>query len=345
METIEIPIRFKPGVEGLLSPLTPWLFDDAVSEILINQPQEVFIEKRGVMSRYDLPALTRLHLKRLFNLIANENHRVINEEQPLLSGNLYDGTRVQLVIPPAARDYTLSIRRKTLTQVTLEDYEQQGFFQSASASTDISMHNDAEEQMLLRLYQSRQWKPFIQQAILFKKNIIISGGTSSGKTTFLNACIAEIPHEERLITLEDTFELTPPHANCVRLFSPKTTGHQQQHISMQDLVQCSLRLRPDRILMGEIRGKEILDFIAACATGHEGSMTSIHANNPKIAFMRMAQLYKLNNVPSMRDEDILRELETVIDVIIQLEKRDDRRFVSSVYYKSIRSPLPLGGEG
>lgn len=104
-------------------------------------------------------------------------------------------------------------------------------------------------------------------------------------------------------------------------------------ITMQDLVQASLRLRPDRIIMGEIRGREILDFVSACSTGHEGSMTTIHANNPRIAFMRMTQMYKLNNVPSMRDEDIMRELKEVIDIVIQLNKTKQGRVASHIYYK------------
>lgn len=328
-------LRFKPGSEGLLSPFMPWLQDKSVSEILINRPKEVFIEKHSQMMRFDLPVLSTLHLKRLFNFIANENGQALSEDRPLLSGNLYDGSRVQLVIPPAANFYTLSIRRKTLANLSLDYYEQTDFFKQAEA---FDLNNSARlledgESDLLQLYQQQQWKAFISKAIELKKNIVISGGTSSGKTTFLNACINQIPLEERLITLEDTFELEPPHENCVRLFAPKKTNEQETGVCMQDLVQCALRLRPDRLLMGEIRGKEILDFISACSTGHEGSLTSIHANNPRIAFMRMIQLYKLNNVPSMQDEAILQELKSVIDVIVQLKKGSSGRMISHVYYK------------
>lgn len=326
---------FKPGVEGLLSPLTPWLKDKSVSEILINQPGEVFIEQHGQMHRFELSILTSIHLKRLFHFIANENNQTLSEDKPLLSGNLYDGSRVQLVIPPAAKNYTLSIRRKTLVNKKLTDYQQTDFFNHAKPYelSDSKNSLDEQDKALQELYSLQDWPNFIAKAIEYKKNIVISGGTSSGKTTFLNACIHQIPIDERLITLEDTFELEPPHLNCVRLFAPKKTNIQEKGVSMQDLVQCSLRLRPDRILMGEIRGKEILDFVAACSTGHEGSMTSIHANNPSVAFMRMVQLYKLNNVPSMRDEDILQELKTVIDVIVQVEKRQGRRVISSIYFK------------
>ncbi len=132
--------------------------------------------------------------------------------------------------------------------------------------------------------------------------------------------------------LEDTREIETPHENQVQLLATK--GEQGlAKISMQDLVQCSLRLRPDRIIMGEIRGKEILDFVSACSTGHEGSLTTIHANNPRIAFMRMTQLYKLNHLPAMTDDDILRELKEVIDIIVQVGKTKNGRQVNSIYYK------------
>ncbi|NSL19588.1 P-type DNA transfer ATPase VirB11 [Tatlockia micdadei] len=325
---------FAPGSQGLLKPLEPWLTDKQVSEILINQPGEVFIERLGEMHRFELPVLDCLHLKRLFTLIANENSQVINESWPLLSGNLRDGSRVQLVIPPAAKEMTLSIRRQSIASHSLADYEAASFFSKAkpfslSKENDLLSENDHQ---LLKLYHQQQWGEFIALAILAKKTIVISGETSSGKTTFLNACCHHIPKHERLITLEDTFEINLPHLNKVSLLAPKLREGAAA-VTMQDLVQCSLRLRPERLIMGEIRGREILDFINACATGHEGSLTSIHASNPQVAFMRMTQLYKLNNVPSMRDKDILRELNEVIDIIVQLKKTPAGRVVTWVYFK------------
>jgi type IV secretion system protein VirB11 len=200
---------------------------------------------------------------------------------------------------------------------------------NASAADALS----ANDRALGALYHQGAWGDFIALAVHLKKNIVVSGETSSGKTTYLNACIGNIPHHERIITLEDTYEISIPHQNVVRLCAPKKGVGTTVGLCMQDLVQCALRLRPDRLIMGEIRGAEILDFISACATGHEGSITSIHANNPRIAFMRMTQLYKLNNVPSMRDEDILRELHEIIDIIIQVAKTPNGRRAASFYYK------------
>lgn len=328
--------QFAPGSMGLLAPIQYLLEDTNVSEILINKPQEVFFEKNGIMHRLDIPILDALHLKRLFTFIANENGQVLNEKSPLLSGNLYDGTRVQLVIEPAAKDFTLSIRRPTIQHYTLEDYSKTNFFSSTkkfNLENQLDKQNTDSEIELKKLYHHAQWAEFVALAVTMKKNIIIAGETSSGKTTFLNACTAYIPKNERIITLEDTFEIKIPHENVVNLLAIKKTESQKNIISMQDLVQCALRLRPDRLIMGEIRGREILDFISACSTGHAGSITSIHANSPKIAFMRMVQLYKLNNVPSMRDEDIYRELHEVIDLIIQVAKTPVGRIATNIYYK------------
>ncbi|RAP34634.1 P-type DNA transfer ATPase VirB11 [Legionella quinlivanii] len=335
---MEAKAFYAPGSEGLLQPLSPWLNDASVSEVLINRPREVFVEQQGTMQVHSVPALDSLHLKRLFGLIANENKQLLNEVHPLLSGNLMDGSRVQLVIPPAARHYTLSIRRQTVASRHLSDYEEH-FYRNAKPyliDGNKSLETDSDTQ-LLAFYRKQCWPEFIESAILAKKNIVISGGTSSGKTTFLNACCQRIPQHERIITLEDTYELRLPHSNQVNLLAPKTKS--ETALCMQDLVQCSLRLRPDRLMMGEIRGREILDFIAACSTGHEGSMTSIHANNPQIALMRMVQLYKLNNVPSMRDEDILREINQVVDVIIQLQKTPNGRGISWIYFKGAAPEL------
>jgi type IV secretion system protein VirB11 len=328
---------YSSGSAGLLAPLQDFLDDDQVSEILINKPQEVFIERQGALLRFDMPVLTTQYLRRLFMLIANENKQCLSESSPMLSGNLFDGSRVQLVIPAAALHETLSIRKFTLKHLTFDDYVSLGFFtKTQGVSLDSNtLNNTATEDALQRLYNAQNWPSFISQAILSKKNIIISGGTSSGKTTFLNSCIQHIPLNDRLVILEDTFEINVPHANCVRLKALKQVGDQAHHVSMQDLVQASLRLRPDRIIMGEIRGKEIFDFVSACSTGHSGALATIHANNPKVAFMRMAQLYKLNSVAGMEEEDIYNVLHEVVDIIVQVAKTNEGRRLMEVYYKNV----------
>lgn len=330
---MEAKAYYLPGAKGLLSPLQDFLDDHTVSEILINKPQEVFIEHDGKLTRFDIPALTSQYLRRLFLLIANENKQVLSESTPMLSGSLEDGSRVQLVIPPASQYETLSIRKFVLRQVSFEDYSRQGFFdtvQSVNLDNETLQNNDVE---LQGLYKAQDWQAFITKAILLKKNIIISGGTSSGKTTFLNSCIEKIPLHERLISLEDTYEINVPHPNMVRLLAFKALADQATKITMQDLVQASLRLRPDRLIMGEIRGREVFDFVSASSTGHSGTLATIHANNPKVAFMRMAQLYKLNGVSNMQEEDIYKVLHEVVDIILQVAKTANGRRLIEVYYK------------
>ena len=327
--------RYGPGADGLLKPVEKWINDPQISEILLNRPGEIWIEKDGALRDFTVPEFTESHLSRLFQLIANENAQIISKKNPLLSGSLQDGSRIQLCLPPTAKYHTLSIRRKTVRGFTLSDYEKNNFYTDVKFANinNNSFENLPEsEKHLILLYQKKQWGMFIKKAIEAKKNIIISGGTSSGKTTFLNACLHHICHGDRIIILEDTREIEIPHKNQVQLLASK--GEQgEAKVNMQQLVQCCLRLRPDRIIMGEIRGGEIMDFISACSTGHEGSLTSIHANNPRVAFMRMMQMYKLNNVPSMTDNDIMRELKEVVDIIIQIAKTPTARNVRSVYYK------------
>ena len=325
---------FSPGALGLLSPIQSLFEDDQVSEILINRPQEVFYEKAGRLGILEVDQLTERHLTHVFQLIASESEQILDDAHPLLSASLNDGSRVQLVLPPTSIYPTLSIRRKVVKNFFLQDYEQNNFFKNGqrfSLKESLEILPE-EERQLATLYRDQDWPEFIKKSIDLKKTMVISGGTSSGKTTFLNACLHHIDHDQRLIILEDTREIEIPHQNQVRLLASKG-GQSKAQVTMQDLVQCCLRLRPDRIICGEIRGKEILDFLAASSTGHEGSITSIHANNPAIAFMRMTQMYKLNNVPSMTDEDIMRELKAVVDVVIQIGKTPLGRRVQSVYYK------------
>jgi len=329
-------MQYEPRLKGLMKAFEPWINDQNVSEIMLNVPEEVFIESKGEINRYSAPKLNEAFLARLSQMVANENHQVLSEVKPMLAGTLPGGERIQIVLPPLSKNIALAIRKPAVKHMSMADFKAQGYFDHVRVddNSSLGLGNDN----LLKAYQSQNWAEFIVQALLLKKNIVISGGTSSGKTTMLNSLLQMIPNTERLITLEDTREMNISHPNHVCLLSYKDEISHTQ-VCMQELVQCSLRLRPDRIIMGEIRGPEIFDFVSACSTGHSGSLTTIHANSPKIAFMRMCQLYKLNNVPSMTEQQIYNELMAVIDVIMQLEKMPQGRAISQIYYKNHKEKL------
>jgi type IV secretion system protein VirB11 len=313
-------------------PIQVLLDDKNISEIMINRPHQVYYEKKGRMTEKEVPEYSVKTLSMLFQLIATESKQLLNREHPLLSGSLFDGSRVQLVLPPVAKFPVLSVRRKVSQNHDWEDYADIGYFDQTQLHNENSSEKTSEDSCLLQLYKEKKWHQFLAEAVKLKKNIVVSGGTSTGKTTLMNALLNNIDASDRIILLEDTREIDLRQDNIIQLLSSK--GDQGiAKISLQDLLQCSLRLRPDRIICGEIRGKEILDFISACSTGHEGSMTSIHANNPRIAFMRMVQMYKLNNVPFMTDESIMKELNEVIDIIVQLVRDEKGRRVETIYYK------------
>ena len=319
-------MMFAANSRGMLSPIQSWLDDDTVSEIMINRPQEVWIEKNGSVTKHHVAAFNHYHLSNLLQLLATENHQSLNQNCPILSGSLMDGSRIQCVIEPVSMSPVIAIRRQIERQVRLDDF----FIGSHSSDQLIppKLCNSYEEQLRHNISQ-KTWQNAVCCALHLKKTIVISGGTSSGKTSLLNACLDVVDTHDRLITLEDTREIVAPHLNQVNLLI-SSMADDKHSITMQDLIKCSLRLRPDRIVIGEIRGAEIVDFLNAAATGHEGCMTTIHAGSPQEALIRMKQLYKLNAVPSMTDQDILEEIRHVIDIIIQVKKTNNGREVVEV---------------
>lgn len=319
----------------LLKPIERWMNDDCVSEIILNTPKVIFVERLNHFERIPLPEFDEKRLFQLFRLIANENQQELNTRTPILSGVLQNGSRIQLIIPPVSPNPVFSIRLKRTQQRSLMDLSKEGYFNAAqpfSLHRNRSQTLDISNKELVCYYRNQEWAQFIALALVQRKNIVISGATSSGKTTFLNACLNAIPAQERLVILEDTPEIQVRHNNSLRLLAYK--GQKSlTNVTMQDLVQCSLRLRPDRIIVGEVRGKELLDYVGASLTGHCGSITTIHAENPKIAFIRMCQMYKLNALPAMTDEDIYKEMKEAVDIIFQLKRTPSGRCLDSVYFK------------
>lgn len=319
------------ALETYLGPLKEMLDRDGVSEVSINKPGEAWLEVKGDMFREEVPEMDLNHLMSLGRLIAQSTSQEISPEKPLLSATLPAGYRVQIVFPPACEVGTVafSIRKQNALNLDLNQYEALGAFDNTS-STAITDERDKELQTLL---DEGKIKEFLELAIRAKKNIIISGGTSTGKTTFMNAALTAIPAEERLITVEDAREINLScHPNRVHLLVSKG-GQGRANVTTQDQIEACLRLRPDRIIVGELRGAEAFSFLRAVNTGHPGSIATLHADSPKLAFEQLI-LMVLQAGLGMSREEIENYIHDVIDIVVQLKRGEKgKRFVSEIYFK------------
>lgn len=320
------------ALDTFLEPFAALFAEEGIQEISINRPGEAWVEKFGDMRHEVMPALTRDHLYQLAHLVAQSTSQMISEEKPLLSATLPGGYRIQVVFPPACADngIAISIRKQSGLQFTLNDYERMGAFTNTKAGKAIADPMDA---VLVDLYEKRDIKAFIAMAVKAKKNIIVSGGTSTGKTTFLNAALTEIPATERIITVEDAREVNLAHIpNSVHLLSSKG-GQGRAKVDTQMLIEACLRLRPDRIIVGELRGAEAFSYLRAVNTGHPGSIASLHADTPQLAIEQLILMIMQADLGITR-EQIKEYVEGVIQVIIQLKRGEKgRRYVSEVYFK------------
>jgi type IV secretion system protein VirB11 len=319
------------ALETYLAPIKSYFAQEGVNEISINRQKEVWVERYGDMTKYDIPEFTLEHLKALARLIAQSTEQRISEETPLLSANLPDGYRVQIVFPPACESGTVaySIRKQSSLSLDLDGYEALGAFQT----TAVRKVENTVDKKLRELLDSGQIKEFIRTAVLAKKNMIISGGTSTGKTTFMNAVMKAILPVERIVTCEDAREINIDHIqNRVHLMASKG-GQGRANVTMQDLIEACLRLRPDRIMVGELRGKEAFSYLRAINTGHPGSISTLHADTPQLALEQLILMIMQAGLGITR-EQIKDYVENVINVIIQLKRGDKgRRYVSEVYFR------------
>lgn len=324
-------MRSYEALNVYLKPIMVLLSKDGVNEISINEPNEAWVEKRGDMFKVNLPGYDSKHLKSLARLIAESTDQKISEETPLLSATLPEGQRIQIVFPPACENHTviLSIRKKSELAWTLEDYDKMGAFDSTATEKVVDENNV----ILSKLLKANRIKDFLYQSILVKKNIIISGGTSTGKTTFTNACLRAIPRIERLISVEDAREIDlEAHPNKVHLLASKG-GQGLAKVTTQDLIETCLRLRPDRIIVGELRGSEAFSFLRAINTGHPGSISTLHADTPEMAIQQL-KLMVMQAGLGMPPDDILSYIKNVVDIVVQLKRgAKGRRYISQVYFK------------
>ncbi len=323
-------------LEAYLRPLAKWLEQGDVTDILINAPGEVWVETlTGEARRHAAPELTDQALWRLAAQIAAATHQGVNREHPLLAATLPDGARVQIIAPPATRGaMAIAIRKHIVADLSLEDYAREGAFDQVR-TVDLGQQNE-DDQRLLTLLDSGDLSTFLRGAVLARKNIIVSGGTSTGKTTFLNALTKEIPASERLVVIEDTPEVRLDHPNSIGLIAVRGELGEAR-VSVQDLLQASLRMRPDRIILGELRGVEAYSFLRAVNSGHPGSITTVHADSPRAAVDQIA-LMVLQGGANLGRAEIVDYVGGVVDVAVQLSRQDGRRKVTQVAFSPAMSP-------
>lgn len=315
-------------LRAYLAPLAAWLDRADVTDILINRPGEVWFEAVGQgLQRAEAPDVTDTMLQRLAQQIAALSHQGVSREHPLLAAALPGGARVQIVAPPATRGgVALAIRKHVVADLSLEDYAAAGAFAQARRSTGQA--RAALDADLAQLLSAGDLTNFFRRAVAGGRNIVISGGTASGKTTFLNALLKEIPATERIIVIEDTPEVQLGRANAVGLVAVKSELGEAR-IGIDELLQASLRMRPDRLLVGEIRGPEAFTFLRAVNTGHPGSITTVHADSPKGALDQIAFM-TLQAGLTLTRADVIDYAKGVIDIVVQLARVNGKRTVTDV---------------
>ncbi|WP_379548279.1 P-type DNA transfer ATPase VirB11 [Qipengyuania sp. DSG2-2] len=312
-------------LDSFLAPLAGVLSRDDVTDIYINRPNEIWVEAvGGEITRHDVQGLTEADLARLSRQIAAASAQGINRNHPLLAANLPDGSRVQIVAPPATRaGHAIAIRRHVVSRFSLSDWAEDGAFEHLGKSVKLERLPPRTHRTL----DGEEAETYLRQAVLGRKNILVAGGTSTGKTTFLNALLAEIPKSERLILIEDSEELQIAHENAVGLISVRGRLGESD-ASAEDLLIAALRMRPDRIILGELRGIEAFTFMRAINTGHPGSITTIHADTPFRAIEQLVLL--VVQASNLKRDDARHYILQSVDVFVQLERRDGQRRVAQI---------------
>lgn len=316
-----------------LRALRPVLSRPEVMELCINRPQEAFVETSAGWRREPLPYADFDWCQRLAKLVANSTQQRIDPTSPLLSASLPTGERIQIVIPPAttAGCVAISIRRPSDDVWSIEELAARGIFRRTRPADQTLDDTDRE---LERLLSSGNHESFMRLAVRSRKNILVSGPTGSGKTTWTKALIREIPSHERLISIEDAKELVlDRHPNHVRLFYSKD-DQGVARVTPKQLLESCLRMKPDRILLAELRAEEAFDYLRNVNSGHPGSITSVHAASAQLAFEQLVLLVKQN--PGGRDlarTDIKNFLHLALDVVIQFGVESHERFIKEIWYQ------------
>lgn len=339
-------------VKELLRPLQRFLDDEAITEICINRPGTVFIEAGAQWERVAVPELTLEHCWSLATAVATFTEQIISAQKPILSAMLPNGERLQVLVPPAVEPDRVSftIRRPSSAIKSLEQYDKEGafgrFVWARSPQLDERKADlDPIERTLIEHLETNRLPDFLKLAVREHKNIAVVGNTGSGKTTLMKTLCQEIPTNERLVTIEDVRELhLPHHENCMPLLYSKDSQGVAQ-VTPSDLIASTMRMKPDRVLLAELRGGEAFDFLKLLTTGHSGSITSYHAESCALAYERYVFMSKEHPDAAVYDAPALKHLVSLtLDIIIHIVARtvydntgqsSKDRYVSEIHYDPI----------
>ena len=281
-----------------LGPLEPLLQDPTVNDILVNGPKQVYVERAGVLEESNVMFKDNAHLMNIIDKIVSAIGRRVDESSPMVDARLADGSRVNVIIPPLAIDGPhISIRRFGHIPITEDDL----------------LRNQTLTQPMLEL---------LRGAVKSRLNVIISGGTGAGKTTLLNVLSGYISEKERIVTIEDSAELQMKQRHCVRLETRPSNIEGKGAVMQRQLVINSLRMRPDRIVVGEVRGEEALDMLQAMNTGHDGSLTTVHANTPRDALARVETMAMMANL-NLPEKAVRRQIASAVQLVVQISRFND----------------------
>jgi len=316
-------------LDAFLAPLAAYLERGDVTDLYINRPGEVWLETATGIERHEQPGLNDAALWRLARQIAAASDQGINREHPLLAATLPDGSRVQICAPPATRgNLIVAIRRHNMPDLRLSDYLAAGAFARVG---EAALAREATDAHLAILLDQGRTSEFLATAVQTNKTIVISGGTGTGKTTFLNALLKEAPATERFVLIEDTPEIQLHHQNAVGLVAVRGKLGEAS-VTPGDLLEAALRLRPDRIIMGEVRGPEAISWLRAVGTGHPGSITTVHANSPDGAVEQLAMMSMLAGTELKRAE-LIDYVRAIVDVFVQLGQDKGARLVTEIKFR------------
>lgn len=348
-----IAIGRDSSVNHLIEPLRRFLNMEDVTEVCVNRPGEVFVEMNNVWQKYDVPELDIHRLQSIGVAVAAFTRNEVSDVNPILSAVLPPPgrERMQVILPPACEEDTISItlRKPGLSTRTMAQYEADNFFSFVKPITnELSM----DELELMALKDSGKYLQFLLRAVELEKVIVIAGATGSGKTTFMKALMQSIPTTQRIVTIEDVPELfLPNHPNHVHLFYPsEAKASDGAPVTAASLLKSCLRMKPDRILLAELRGGETFDFINVCSSGHGGSITSVHAGSAQLAFARMANMTMQSEYGLQLPRAVIEQLlYLLVDVVLHVSNdpppHGHGRHITELWYEPMRKRQETTADG